>query len=99
MHLQDAPSVYKDCSYSIWEISQPLSQTQTTRLDAAGHSGRFEVSTLDATARHRHSRALAGHRFVLGMEILDNCAHDKSCPSSPWASDVLTSDLVAKEVH
>ena len=78
--MQSHPAVYDSCSYTSCEISRPLAQRQRVRV--AGHGRQYRVEVRDGADVASWGAPQDSHCFVLGTELLDNCAHDK-CVSSP----------------
>ena len=78
--------MYQSCSYTSCEISPALAEVQRRRVvDAAGHSRRFTVEVRDAAAPAGWGEPRGEHCFLLAMEVLDNCPHDRCAPDEPAA--------------
>ena len=73
--MQNHPAVYGSCSYTSCEISRPLAQRQSERV--AGHGRQYRVEVRDGADEASWGTPRDPHCFILGMELLDNCAHDK----------------------
>ncbi|CAL8470142.1 g9684 [Coccomyxa elongata] len=89
-HLRaSVPDVYREVDYRMVEISPVLAQLQErTVADVGGHSDHFQVECRDAA----DLRGWDGSKgddpcFLLLMEVMDNCPHDRvhrESPSQPW---------------
>ena len=76
--LQTDEDVYQACKYTSCEISPVLAKRQWERLVKTNcHGRRFDVEVRDAADRGSWGAPDPEPCFVLGMELLDNCAHDK----------------------
>jgi hypothetical protein len=70
--------VYESCSYTGCEISPGLAQLQSQRVAISGGHGRqYSVEVRDGAIAASWGPPICAHCFILGMEVLDNCAHDK----------------------
>jgi len=81
--LQSSPEVYKSCTYVGCEISPRLAQQQSERVaTSGGHGGQYRVEVRDGADVAAWGTPKGAHCFILGMELLDNCAHDR-CGKRP----------------
>ncbi|EIE25916.1 DUF185-domain-containing protein [Coccomyxa subellipsoidea C-169] len=99
-HLRcSVPEVYRDVQYCSVEISPHLAQLQNrTVADAAGHSSHYQVECRDATDLLGWDSSQSEEPcFLLLMEVLDNCPHDRvhrESTSNPW----LQTAVIQKQV-
>lgn len=78
MCLQADEHTYESCQYISCEISPVLAQHQRERVaNRAGHESCYRVELRDAAERESWEKSNLEPCFILGMEVLDNCAHDK----------------------
>ena len=78
LNLQTDGEIYRTCSYTSCEISPVLARQQEERLvSQGGHASRFKVEVRDAAEGESWGSSNFDPCFILGMEVLDNCAHDK----------------------
>lgn len=76
--LQRDHETYKTCSYTSCEISPVLARQQRERVASqGGHASQFKVENRDAADCESWGSSKLDPCFILGMEVLDNCAHDK----------------------
>lgn len=81
--MQSSPEVYKSCTYVGCEISPRLAQQQSERVaTSGGHGGQYRVEVRDGADVAAWGTPKGAHCFILGMELLDNCAHDR-CGKRP----------------
>lgn len=70
--------MYESCTYTSCEISPALSELQARRVAReAGHGHCFKTEVRDAADLDGWGAPDSEHCYILGMEVLDNCAHDK----------------------
>ena len=78
LFLQEAPEMYNSCNYTSCEISPVFAEQQHQRIaENHGHEKQFSIQIRDAADRTTWGKCSVQHCFFLGMEVLDNCAHDK----------------------
>ncbi|CAL5218657.1 g361 [Coccomyxa viridis] len=90
-----APQSYAECSYTSVEISPQLAQVQQhTVADIASHASCYEVECRDAGDPAGWS-STPDLTFILMMEVLDNCPHDRihrSASSGDWQQTHVVED-------
>ncbi|BDA44160.1 hypothetical protein COCOBI_05-3440 [Coccomyxa sp. Obi] len=89
-HLRaSVPDVYREVDYRMVEISPILAKLQErTVAHVGGHSDHFQVECRDAADLHGWESSKGDDPcFLLLLEVLDNCPHDRvhrGSPSQPW---------------
>ncbi|KAI9028240.1 S-adenosyl-L-methionine-dependent methyltransferase [Phycomyces nitens] len=70
------PSVYKRTQYNIIEISSKLAQTQSERQDVREAKDQHKCVKVINKSIFEWDTYVPEHCFFLGMEVIDNFAHD-----------------------